>query len=170
MTYSWFGQLLNLRHFFFGNNIKVADNVRPIPLVLLFCRRKQIVGVAVAVIVAAEKSTLPSSRLIGGNIQWEIKCQPNKASFLVKWCLVVFGFLTIRIPSPRQSISYFFLSGIKLKAGFLGLLFFSVVSLFFCTFSFWDSSSAAFLCFSNWNSKYFKLPLARWCSGSVQPM
>lgn len=81
--------------------------------------------------------------------------------------MYLFVCLTILMPSPRQSISYFFLSGIGWLETFLDFFFLSVVSLFSRSVSFWVSfSSAAFFCFSNWNSKYFRLPLARWCSGS----
>lgn len=78
-------------------------------------------------------------------------------------------FLTILIPSPRQSISYFSLSGIREKAflDFFCFFFFSAVSLFSRSFCFGASSSAAFFCFSNWNSKYFRLLLPRGCSGSM---
>lgn len=74
-------------------------------------------------------------------------------------------FFTSFTPSPLHSISYFFLSGRGslerfLWASRLSSTFFSVflTSLFF--------SSSAFLCFSSWNSKYFRFPLALWWFGS----
>lgn len=97
------------------------------------------------------------------------KAQLKSVSY--KLCFVrLVRFLTNLIPSPRQSISYFSLSGIREKA-FLDFFFFffflSAVSLFSRSVCFGASSSVAFFCFSNWSSKYFRLLLPRGCSGST---
>lgn len=90
-------------------------------------------------------------------------------NWAVVWNLNPLGVFTIRTPSPRQSISYFFLSGIRERDFWdCFFFFFWVVSLFSrsCCWVSFSAVSSCFSCFSNWNSKYFWLPLARWCSGS----
>lgn len=70
--------------------------------------------------------------------------------------------LTSFTPSPLHSISYFFLSG---RGSLDRFLWASRLSSTFCSLCLSSTSffsASAFLCFSNWNSKYFRFPLALW--------
>lgn len=167
-AYSWLCQFLDHLDFRVRDDVDVADNVGAIPLILLFDGWQQKPGVAIVVIVSAEQPTFST----GGLIQRKKSKAPRSSSQCIFSKQDHFSVsslcLTILMPSPRQSISYFFLSGISWKDSFFFWgFFFSVVSRSSRFVSFGGSSCSAFFCFSSWNSKYFRLPLARWCSGSV---
>lgn len=64
IAYSWLCQFLDHLNFLVGDDVKVADNVVAIPLILLFDGWQHILGVVIVVIVSAEQPALPAGGLI----------------------------------------------------------------------------------------------------------
>lgn len=64
IAYSGLRQLLDLVHFFVRYDVKVADNVGAVPLILLFNRCQHIHRVVIVVIVTTEQPALPAGGLI----------------------------------------------------------------------------------------------------------
>ena len=113
ITYSWLCQLLHPFDFFVGDYVNVADNVRAVPLILLFDGCQHVLGVAIVVMVTTEQPALSAGGLIErkqkqGTKELKLKCILKVRNFVFVRLL---AFLTILLPSPRQSISYFFRSG-----------------------------------------------------------
>lgn len=65
VTYSWLGQLLDPLHFFVGDDVKEADDVGVVPLILLLDRCQHIHGVVMVVKVTTEEPAQPAGGLIG---------------------------------------------------------------------------------------------------------
>lgn len=64
IAYSWLCQLLDPLHFLVRDDVKVADNVGAVPLILLFDRCQHVHGVVFVVEVTTEQPALPAGGLI----------------------------------------------------------------------------------------------------------
>lgn len=62
-TYPRFGQLLDLLNFFVGDDVDVANDVGPVPLVLLLDGPQHKLGVVFVVVVTTEQFALSAGRL-----------------------------------------------------------------------------------------------------------